>query len=61
MAASQVLLSEPSWLELGVPTNELYMAADYASFKCEDCGKIIAAPEDGPAPVCCEYAMRRIG
>jgi len=31
-----------------------------SSYKCEDCGKIIAAPGDLPAPVCCENPMRKI-
>lgn len=30
------------------------------SYKCEDCGKIIAAPSDNPAPKCCGAAMRKI-
>jgi len=31
------------------------------SYKCDECGKIIAAPADQPAPVCCEHAMVQIG
>jgi hypothetical protein len=32
---------------------------DTGSFKCEECGKIIAAPADRP-PACCGEPMRRI-
>ena len=31
-----------------------------SSYKCEDCGKIIAAPSDNPAPRCCGAEMRKI-
>lgn len=31
-----------------------------ASYKCEDCGKIIAAPSENPAPKCCGAEMRKI-
>jgi hypothetical protein len=31
-----------------------------ASYKCEDCGKIIAAPSENPAPRCCGAEMRKI-
>jgi hypothetical protein len=30
------------------------------SYKCEDCGKIIAAPTLNPAPKCCGAEMRKI-
>jgi hypothetical protein len=31
-----------------------------SSYKCEDCGKIIAAPSENPAPKCCGAEMRKI-
>ena len=31
-----------------------------ASYKCEDCGKIIAAPSENPTPKCCGIEMRKI-
>jgi DNA-directed RNA polymerase subunit RPC12/RpoP len=31
-----------------------------SSYKCEDCGKIIAAPSDNPSPRCCGAEMRKI-
>lgn len=37
------------------------LADAYFSFKCDECGKIIAAPADEPAPHCCEHAMVQIG
>ena len=30
------------------------------SYKCEDCGKIIAAPGQNPVPRCCGDEMRKI-
>jgi hypothetical protein len=30
------------------------------SYKCEDCGKIIASPSENPAPRCCGEEMRKI-
>ena len=35
-------------------------ARSVSSYKCEDCGKIIAAPSDNPAPKCCGDEMRKI-
>jgi hypothetical protein len=35
-------------------------APTIASYKCEDCGKIIAAPGENPAPKCCGAEMRKI-
>ena len=31
-----------------------------ASYKCEDCGKIIAVPTANPTPKCCGAEMRKI-
>ncbi len=31
-----------------------------SSFKCQDCGKIIAAPASNPTPRCCGETMTRI-
>jgi hypothetical protein len=31
-----------------------------SSYKCEDCGKIIAAPSENPPPRCCGAEMRKI-
>jgi len=31
-----------------------------SSYKCEDCGKIIAVPAEMPAPRCCGQHMTRI-
>lgn len=31
-----------------------------SSFKCEDCGKIIASPGANPTPKCCGAEMRKI-
>jgi ABC-type ATPase with predicted acetyltransferase domain len=31
-----------------------------SSYKCEDCGKIIAAPGANPTPKCCGAEMRKI-
>ena len=31
-----------------------------SSYKCEDCGKIIAATSENPAPKCCGAEMRKI-
>ncbi len=31
-----------------------------SSYKCEDCGKIIAVPGENPAPRCCGDDMRKI-
>jgi hypothetical protein len=33
---------------------------EIASYKCDECGKIIAAPVDQPAPACCDHEMERI-
>jgi ABC-type ATPase with predicted acetyltransferase domain len=35
-------------------------ARTVASYKCEDCGKIIAVPSENPAPKCCGAEMRKI-
>ncbi len=35
-------------------------APPISSYKCEDCGKIIAAPSENPAPRCCGAEMRKI-
>jgi hypothetical protein len=35
-------------------------ARTVSSYKCEDCGKIIAAPSENPAPRCCGAEMRKI-
>lgn len=35
-------------------------ARTISSYKCEDCGKIIAAPSDNPSPRCCGAEMRKI-
>jgi hypothetical protein len=35
-------------------------ARTVSSYKCEDCGKIIAAPGDNPPPRCCGAEMRKI-
>jgi hypothetical protein len=39
---------------------EVPEARSIASYKCEDCGKIIGAPGDGAAPKCCGADMRKI-
>jgi hypothetical protein len=31
-----------------------------SSYKCEDCGKIIASPSGNPNPRCCGDEMRKI-
>jgi hypothetical protein len=31
-----------------------------SSYKCEDCGKIIASPSENPPPRCCGAEMRKI-
>jgi hypothetical protein len=36
------------------------VATENFSYKCDECGKIIAAPTDQPAPVCCEHPMIQI-
>lgn len=35
-------------------------ARTVSSYKCEDCGKIIASPGENPAPRCCGAEMRKI-
>jgi hypothetical protein len=35
-------------------------APSISSYKCEDCGKIIASPSENPAPKCCGAEMRKI-
>ena len=49
-------------LDTGVVIDEddVRAATKVASYKCEECGKIIAAPADWPAPSCCDNPMRRI-
>jgi len=48
----------------GVPVLEqerdVREARSVSSYKCEDCGKIIAAPNENPAPKCCGDEMRKI-
>jgi DNA-directed RNA polymerase subunit RPC12/RpoP len=39
---------------------EVREARTISSYKCEDCGKIIAAPGENPAPRCCGAEMRKI-
>ena len=47
--------------EIIQPANELRVAGkEAASYKCEDCGKIISAPADQRPPACCDVPMTRI-
>ena len=39
---------------------EMHESQTISSYKCEDCGKIIAAPSENPAPKCCGAEMRKI-
>jgi len=49
-------------LDTGVVIDEddVRAATEVSSYKCEECGKIIAAPSDWPAPACCENSMSKI-
>jgi hypothetical protein len=46
-------------LERGSRPESGLSSSETASYKCEDCGKIIAAPVENPVPVCCEAHMHR--
>ena len=37
-----------------------YVETYVSSYKCEECGKIIAAAGDRPAPICCGDPMHKI-
>jgi len=39
---------------------EVRESRSISSYKCEDCGKIIAAPSENPPPKCCGDEMRKI-
>jgi hypothetical protein len=55
MAANSATLEAPRGVDE-------YVGEDYEvlSYKCEECGKIIAVPSVNPIPTCCDDRMRNI-
>ncbi len=57
MATDAAVLERPETIEQLPDDIEEYRVCSY---KCEDCGKIIAAPSSNPTPHCCGAVMRII-
>jgi hypothetical protein len=57
MAATSAVLDAPE----RITREEEEAHHEILSYKCEECGKIIAAPVENPTPTCCGGLMRNIG